>query len=804
MYIYSSLLIRLIIIVIVLFKSNYAYSQQADDIPIVNKLRSYSGKMFQEKLFLHTDREFYTAGEILWFKIYYVDAAFHKPADLSKVAYVEILSEINQPVLQAAISLLPGECNGSFYLPTSLPTGNYTIRSYTNWMKNFDAGYFFEKKITIVNTIKVSALLPIKDTVSTTVNFFPEGGNLVNDIESKVGFTVTDSKGGVNNCQGYILDKDGDTITSFSPLKFGIGNFNFKPAAGNTYKAIVDLPGGIKVTKAMPVAFDNGYIIRLSENDREQLVINIQRKSIQGAGNSNEQLLLAVHTRQVLKAAEKILVGNNSSSIVLLIDKNKLGSGVIHFTLFNGNDKPVCERLFFIKPLPGVSIIAKSDQLIYNKRQKINFTVSPQNNAETTPSLNLSASVFKVDTLQMPDNVTIAPYMWLSSDMPGTIESAGYYFSNDPDVNKATDNLMLTHGWRRFKWDNILNDDESLIKYLPEINGQLVKGRVMDSRNNQPAQNTLTYLTIQRNPFGFYVAESDKNGWVNFEIKKYYGPQQMIARPGVEADSFYTVDIVSPFAEVAPGRKYAPYQLQEDIKELLIQKSISMQTQNIYTSDSIRNFRNPSLLDSLPFFGLPEVGYSLDEYVRFTTMEEVLREYVRPIDVGVKNGNLVLKLFSTFSNDYKDHPFVLLDGVPLSDPNKIFSYDPLKIKKLDIITNHYIIGSSIFNSVVSFSTYEGNFIGFELDPKVLAIDYSALQLQREFYSPVYETKEQLEKRIPDFRNTLFWSPDITTNKEGKATFQFYASDQAGNYIAILQGISKNGDPVYSYTSFQVQ
>jgi hypothetical protein len=358
----------LLIFIFSLFVNNSIFSQQVKNGSAIDKLRSYSGKAYQEKLFLHTDREFYTSGEVLWFKIYYVDGAFHKPGGLSKIAYVEIINEKNDPVLQATVSLLPGESNGSFYLPTSLNTGSYTIRSYTNWMKNFDAAYFFEKRITIVNTINRSETLAVKDTIDTpVVNFFPEGGNLVNDIQSKVGFTVTDKRGGINNCRGYILDKNGDTVESFSPLKFGIGNFNFKPLKGNTYRAIVILPGGIQLTKAMPEAFDNGYVMQLSENDRSQVIINIQRKNNSEAGNSAEQLLLAAHTRQVLKVAEKIQVTNNNNNGELIIDKNKIGTGVIHFTLFNGNDQPVCERLFFVKPSSGVSLTVKSDQNIYNK-----------------------------------------------------------------------------------------------------------------------------------------------------------------------------------------------------------------------------------------------------------------------------------------------------------------------------------------------------------------------------------------------------------------------------------------------------
>ena len=806
MHRHGCFLFGFLIFIVSLFENSKVFSQQANNGSAVDKLRSYSGKAYQEKLFLHTDREFYTSGEILWFKIYYVDGAFHKPGGLSKIAYVEIINEKNDPVLQATVSLLPGESNGSFYLPTSLNTGNYTIRSYTNWMKNFDAAYFFEKRITIVNTINVSATVAVKDASDTpVVNFFPEGGNLVNDIQSKVGFTVTGKGGGINNCRGYILDKNGDTVESFSPLKFGIGSFNFKPLKGNTYRAIVILPGGIQLTKAMPEAFDNGYVMQLSENDKGQVIINIQRKNNSEAGNSAEQLLIAAHTRQVLKMAEKIQVTNNNNNGELIIDKNKIGSGVIHFTLFNGKDQPVCERLFFVKPSPGVSLTVKSDQNIYNSRKKINLIVSAQKNTEATSTINLSASVFKIDELQMTGEATIAEYMWLTSDLPGNVESPGYYFSNDADAIKAADNLMLTHGWRRFKWDDILKGNDSFVKYLPEINGQLVKGRVTEIRNDQPAANILTYLSVTGNPFGFYTATSDSNGSVYFEAKDFYGNRQVIGRPSIESDTLYKVEILKPYADGAPGRRYSSYQLNEDLKKLILQRSIDMQVQNIYSGDSIRNFKKPLITDSLPFYGRPEMEYKLDDYKRFTTMEEVLREYVTLINVGVRNGNLVLKMLSTHALDfYRVRMLVLLDGVALSDPDKILTYNPLKVKRLDVISNQYIIGPCTFYGVASFTTYDGNFDGFELDPKLVAIDYNGLQLHREFYSPAYETKEQLEKRIPDFRNTLLWSPDINTDAEGKATLQFYSSDRAGKYIAVLQGINKNGDPVSAFTTFLVE
>ncbi|RYF97003.1 MAG: hypothetical protein EOO02_21340, partial [Chitinophagaceae bacterium] len=119
--------------------------------PVLKQFSEFSKRNVQEKLFVHTDKEFYLAGEIVWYKLYYMDGVNHQPMDLSKLAYVEILDQNNRPVMQGKNALKSGAGKGSFYLPSSVNSGSYKLRAYTNWMKNFDAGYYFEKDITIVN-----------------------------------------------------------------------------------------------------------------------------------------------------------------------------------------------------------------------------------------------------------------------------------------------------------------------------------------------------------------------------------------------------------------------------------------------------------------------------------------------------------------------------------------------------------------------------------------------------------------------------------------------------------------------------
>jgi len=182
-----------------------------------------------EKIFAHTDKDFYVTGEIVWFKLYDVDADSLKPLQLSNIAYVEILNANNKAVLQATVALNNGSGNGSFYLPSTIASGNYIFRAYTNWMKNFGADAFFQKQVTIINTLTQLSQQSNKDSDNYNIGFFPEGGDLVANLQSKVGFKITDQYGSGISCSGNIVDENKNNIASFSTLKFGMGSFYFTP-----------------------------------------------------------------------------------------------------------------------------------------------------------------------------------------------------------------------------------------------------------------------------------------------------------------------------------------------------------------------------------------------------------------------------------------------------------------------------------------------------------------------------------------------------------------------------------------------
>jgi hypothetical protein len=231
--------------------------------------------------------------------------------------------------------------------------------------------------------------------------------------------------------------------------------------------------------------------------------------------------------------------------------------------------------------------------------------------------------------------------------------------------------------------------------------------------------------------------------------------------------------------------------------------SVGTQVENSYVRDKKLVFYLPESTDTTAFFGNPDKAYVLDDYTRFITMEEVMREYITEVRVRKTDNNFHFRVKNKPVNEFFDRdPLVLLDGLPVVDVNKLMEFDPLKIKRIDVLTRKYFSGSEVIDGIVSYTTYKGNLDGYTLDPGAVVIDYPGLQLQREFYSPVYENDEQARSPLPDFRNLLYWAPDIKTVKSIHS-LEFYTSDRPGRYAVIAQGIHTKGAAGSSLLFFTV-
>ena len=754
------------------------------------RIESFNNKLVPEKMYVHSDKSFYTAGEIVWFKMYAFEAFNNKPVNISKVAYAEILDAGNKAVVRTRIAMDENGGHGSFQLPVSLPSGYYTLRAYTNAMKNLGAEYFYSKQLTIVNPLKSLEAVESAPALPFELALFPEGGNLVQGIQSRVAYRITNQEGNSVEGKGYLLNQNNDTLSVFSPFKFGMGSFDLTPRPGFSYKVIFVLPDGRFIASPLPEVFDKGYVMTVedTENDRISVTVHTNIKS------GYPEIFLMAQTRQQVKAVKRAVISDGMTSF--LVDRSDLGEGVSQLTIFNNEKQPVCERLYFIQPAHKTTSI-NSTKNEYGVRENVSLTVG----IPGVEKSNVSLAVFQTDSLQKPDEENILSYIWLSSELKGNIEQPGYYFNEGREVKKTADLLMLTHGWRRFNWETILNSDP-VFKIPYDNTGHLITAKLVDKTTNRPARNVQAFLSIPGSKYKLYTALSGNDGMVSFDVKDYYGPGEVILQTNTQRDSTYRIELQSPYAETFTSEKIPAFKINASSQSQLESYSIGMQAQHIYSSDSIKKFFLPAETDTFSFYGKPMNAYRLDDYKRFATMEEVLREYVREVNVGVKasGSSLRFKLFNELNREYyTDNILVLVDGVPLFNPNLIFNFDPVKIKALEVITKNYVLGSSVFHGLASFKSYSENFEGFDLAPEAVAVDYEGLQLHREFYSPDYSDAQQRNSRIPDLRNTLYWQPVVNSS-----AVNFYTGDNKGSYLVVVQGVDAQGKPVAALSGFRVK
>jgi hypothetical protein len=772
-----------------------AAQETAKDI-VQTRFERFSQNNFQEKVFVHTDKSNYMPGEICWFKIYNVDGYLHQPLDFEKCAYVEILDRQNKAMLHAKVPLQKGFGDGSLLLPSTLASGTYKFRAYTSWMKNYAPGFYFEKMISVINAQSMPAGPKPGRSVATEISFYPEGGNLVNGIQSRVAYKLLDQFGRGLFAGGVVLDQHNDTIAKFHSSTSGIGSFYFTPAGGSVYRAFINTPG-TGLVKILPAVNDHGYTMRLERSGNGKI-----RVTVQGSDKtSSPKIFLFAHTRNVVKAAVSSAMQQGSAEFV--VDVDKLGDGVSHFTVFNELRQPVCERLFFKPATKGLSISAAADRPLYGIRKKIGLSITTRNEMGVNVGANLSMAVYRVDSASSGREEDIANYLLLRADLPGVSAFSGYPVQPADSSGGEMDNLLITEGWRRFNWDTVLSATKPVFRFLPEINGHIINGKVTALQPGLPLEGINGYLSAPGTRTQFQVSSADRDGNLRFEMRQFYAEGGIVAQIDPGLTKRYRLDITQPFSN-AYSATALPLPLAERSDSGLLKSYIATQVQNAYLSEKL-NVSLPMAWDTTAFYLRPDAVYLLDNYVRFTTIEEVLREYVLEVNVRRRNGHYHLPVFDENTRTIFDNaPLLLLDGIPVFDTDKLMAYDPLKIRKLEVVSRKYLLGNSSFEGIVNFTTYKGDAEGYEIDTAALVLDYEGLQLKREFYSPRYGTAELEAGRLPDFRELLYWSPELATGSDGKLAESFYSSDMAGNYVILVQGITADGRAGSAISRFRVE
>ena len=775
-----------------LLASAPAHAQPADSLAsLVRRLRQHSQRNLTEQLYLHLDRPAYVTGETMWLKAYAVDGTYHRPLDLSKVAYVEVLDAQNRPVAQTQLALRAAMGQGSLVLPATLASGRYLVRAYTSWMQNFSPDFYFQSSVVVVNTFSPSGAAPAPASPAAyDVQFFPEGGQLVQGLPSRVGFKVLDGAGRSLAATGTVADARGNVVATFSTLKYGLGSFLLPPpAAGASYVVTLRLPGGATITSRLPAAQAQGYTLSLQEASPTTL-----RLTVAGQPDATGPVHLLGHAGQrVAVALTKPLAGGQAS---FLINRGSLPAGITHFTVFDGARQALAERLYFRAPSQPLVLAGQATKATYAPRERVEMQL------RASQAANLSVAVYQLDSLSAASPADISGYLLLAADLKGHVENPGYYVRDSSAAGRAAaDNLMLTQGWSRFRWREVLGGPAATHPNLAEVNGPLLRARLATAAG-APAAGVGTYLTIPNRAGRFYYARTQADGVALFEPLGLAGAQKIVVQADPKAGGPFELSLLSPYSTQFAPPRLASWSPTAALLPALAERHLQVQVQQAFT-DAVP-YRVPGQ-DSASVYGKVSEQYLLDAYTRFRVMEEVMREYVPGVLVRKRaDGFHFINLNRPRQLIFQDDPLTLLDGVPIFRTNDIMAFDPLKVKRLNVVTGRYFQGTQAYDGVVSFATYKGDLADFQLDPHALLEEYEGVQGQREFYAPRYETAQQQQSRVPDLRNLLYWNPAVLIGADQALLLSFYTADQAGRYLVVAQGLAPDGRLGSTSFTFEVK
>ena len=758
--------------IFLLFSVIHLSAQQTEADSLAAKFDRHRKNNITEKIYVTTDRNFYLTGEILWFSVFATDGSLNKPMDLSKVVYVELVDGNNTGVLQGKIALTNGRGGGSFFLPASIASANYELRAYTNWMKNSGSDFFFKKSICIVNPF-VKTEQPVQSESKIFADFFPEGGHLVAGLQSKIAFRITDFSGKGITASGAVVNVAGDTLVKFKSNKLGLGSFQLTPTLLNALRIVIRDSQKRTTIHNLPEIKQSGYILAVRDSGNT-VVVEVAHNYAE-----RKRLMLFVHARQIIG---QTITGDAGQRHIFFLDRSKLSDGINHITLFDENLEPVAERLWFIYPNKKLSISIDTDRKQFHRRQQVGATIRTQPDQKTSVSI----SVFKLDSLSLIDSADIHTYLWLESDLKGEIESPASYFTDPARKSNAIDLLMLTHGWRRFKWSEVFVPEKIL--FIPEYRSHIIEGQVTN-QSGEPLPNVMTWLSSPNKIVRLYNAVSRDNGVVRYLTDDFYGPRKVIAK---SADYTIRVEIRDPYFQAENPPELQPLILDAATKNSLTERSVAMQVQDVFREEDRESFIT-SNIDSTAFYGVADETFLLDNYTRFPVMEEVMREYVPGVLVRKHRDGFHFIVLDDVNNDeMKEQPMILIDNIPLFDEDEIMSFDPRKIRKLEVMRRPYYLGTTLLHGIVSYTTYQGDLSVYSLKEGEALIHYDGLQLQREFYNPRYNDSTERASRLPDRRNLLFWSPQQITDESGYIHFDFSTSDLAGKFLIRVEGITDSG------------
>lgn len=339
---------------------------------------------------------------------------------------------------------------------------------------------------------------------------------------------------------------------------------------------------------------------------------------------------------------------------------------------------------------------------------------------------------------------------------------------------------------------------------IPDYEGEVIRGRVVGFSQEMIPQLTGKYAFISSpsDKSDVYSAPIQDDGSLVFYTGGIFGNKECICEiEGIDPKLSCHVELLSPYVNASVPA--APVlRLSESLAEALKARSVAMQIDRRFASDTLYDLL-PRRTDGL-FDENVVIRYILDDYTRFTTMDEVFIEFIPELRARKwSDGSRDIKIrLSEVGGNYffsSDRTMMMLDGVPVFNQQKIMDYDPLLVESIDIYPYTHFIGNRIFEGVVNFVTYKRNLPSFQFDSNARVIDYQGLCVPM-----ALSASPEGGNAYPNYRQTILWQPLVKLGAEGSSSLDCTAPLYKGRFCAVAEGISASGEPVESRIWFELR
>ncbi|MBI9062962.1 MAG: hypothetical protein JEZ14_13345 [Marinilabiliaceae bacterium] len=724
----------------------------------------------QESVIVRTDRDIYIAGESIWCQLDCVKSGTSQPSQISQVVYVELLNQRNMPVVQLKFNSKGQSIQTRIQLADSLSTGNYSLRAYTQWMRNYDEKYYGRKTISVVSPFAVNSL-PQKHEYFTTDTLFvyPEGGNFLTHTSNKLLLQTVKKNGMAHSVTGSIITDQKDTLRTLTTNKQGYAIIQIQPDSSTPLYFVYEKDKK-PILLPLPILKDAGYNIQISKQQKETIFFRIQAKP--DLVNINLSLLLTTLDGKLISDYP---VNQQKEIQVKLEDlKNPINCAL----LVSENGKVLSKRVFaYENTSENASLKLSLNKSNHHRRELVQLSATNNSNKKlrnTTISVTKKCLhnkiVSHVDCLQETSPLL---YHQLKSIKLGGISDNDWLIGihpTDPNLNKNTTSI-----------------------FLPEMKGEIISGIVTDSDIELPVKDELMVLSFVGNKSIICLAQTDSTGRFNFEVNQF-GEKEMVIQPLKNDTSIrnYKITLSDTYSNEYSTGPCPNFALSTEKANLINEAIINMQLNRVYETYHPPFDSQDTIVPVVSFYNHAETKIETDKYIELSSVEEIIKEIVPGTALRKQKGQSKFIVFEKHSLYPSNGPtLAMVDGVPIHDTKTILELSPQEIDHIEVINLNYFVDGIKLGRLLCFYTQSGNMGSMSFDTHIFRQARQCYSYNYSYKGPKYSSSQAKASKLPDFRNMLHYQTIDISSKETK-TISFYTSDESTEYMIVVEGIRNDG------------